>query len=41
MKSCLEGGVGSIQQPAKYLVYRLPGESLLVGTECESDYEFH
>ncbi|KAH8118604.1 hypothetical protein DFH11DRAFT_1503082 [Phellopilus nigrolimitatus] len=34
IKSCLEGGVGTIQQPAKYLVYRLPGESLLVGMEC-------
>ena len=37
VKSCLEGGAGaeSVSQPAKYLVYRLPGESLLVGTECE------
>ncbi|KAI5119908.1 hypothetical protein M0805_003712 [Coniferiporia weirii] len=34
VKNCLDGGDGSIQQPAKYLVYRLPGESLLVGTEC-------
>ncbi|KAL5508001.1 hypothetical protein ACEPAH_5619 [Sanghuangporus vaninii] len=34
VKNCLEGGVGTIQQPARYLVYRLPGESLLVGTEC-------
>ncbi|TDL29708.1 hypothetical protein BD410DRAFT_37290 [Rickenella mellea] len=34
VKSCLEGGVGSLHQPAKYLVYRLPGESTLVGTEC-------
>ncbi|THH12226.1 hypothetical protein EW145_g143 [Phellinidium pouzarii] len=35
VKNCLEGGDGSIQQPAKYLVYRLPGESQLVGTECQ------
>ncbi len=36
VKACLEGGVGSVQQPARYLVYKLPAESLLVGTECES-----
>ena len=34
VKACLDGGVGSIQQPPKYLVYNLPGESLLIGTEC-------
>lgn len=34
VKSCLEGGVGTVSQPARYLVYRLPGESLLIGTEC-------
>jgi len=34
VKACLEGGVGSVQQPARYLVYKLPAESLLVGTEC-------
>ena len=33
MKNCLEGGSGT-PQSAKYLVYRLPGESTLIGTEC-------
>jgi hypothetical protein len=32
---CLEGGEGTSTQSAKYLVYKLPGESTLVGIECE------
>ncbi|KAF9646781.1 FYVE-domain-containing protein [Thelephora ganbajun] len=35
VKHCLEGGTGTSPQSAKYLVYRLPGESTLVGVECE------
>ena len=35
VKLCLEGGTGTSPQSAKYLVYRLPGESTLVGIECE------
>ena len=35
VKQCLEGGAGTSPQSAKYLVYRLPGESTLVGVECE------
>ena len=35
VKQCLEGGAGTSPQSAKYLVYRLPGESTLVGIECE------
>ncbi|CAL1701431.1 unnamed protein product [Somion occarium] len=34
VKNCLEGGSGSSPQTAKYLVYKLPGESALIGTEC-------
>ncbi|KAF9569350.1 hypothetical protein CPC08DRAFT_784021 [Agrocybe pediades] len=38
VKSCLEGNSGTpssgISQPAKYLVYRLPAESALLGVEC-------
>ncbi|KAF8592670.1 hypothetical protein K439DRAFT_1504397 [Ramaria rubella] len=36
VKACLEGPSGSstAQQPIKYLVYRLPGESTLIGVEC-------
>jgi len=34
VKNCLEGGAGSSSQTAKYLVYKLPGESSLVGIEC-------
>ncbi|GAW07703.1 ankyrin unc44 [Lentinula edodes] len=34
VKSCLEGGSGATQQAAKYLVYRLPAESTLIGVEC-------
>ncbi|KAH8106102.1 hypothetical protein BXZ70DRAFT_886506 [Cristinia sonorae] len=33
VRSCLEGG-GSTPQAAKYLVYNLPSESTLIGTEC-------
>lgn len=33
MKNCLEGGPGA-PQAAKYLVYRLPAESSLIGIEC-------
>ena len=34
MKHCLEGGTGKPPQTAKYLVYKLPAESSLSGTEC-------
>ncbi|KAL0949687.1 hypothetical protein HGRIS_009724 [Hohenbuehelia grisea] len=34
VKHCLEGGSGTTPQTAKYLVYRLPGESVLIGVEC-------
>lgn len=34
VKSCLEGGAGASPQTAKYLVYKLPEESALIGTEC-------
>ncbi|PPQ99071.1 hypothetical protein CVT24_003631 [Panaeolus cyanescens] len=33
VKSCLEGGAAT-PQTAKYLVYRLPAESALLGVEC-------
>ena len=35
VKSCLDGGAGS-PPSAKYLVYRLPAESALLGVECMS-----
>lgn len=34
VKNCLEGGGGSTPESAKYLVYRLPAESTLLGVEC-------
>lgn len=34
VKHCLEGGAGKPPQTAKYLVYKLPAESSLIGTEC-------
>ncbi|KAJ8523510.1 hypothetical protein ONZ45_g35 [Pleurotus djamor] len=34
VKTCLEGGSGTSQQPVKYLVYELPSESVLIGMEC-------
>jgi hypothetical protein len=34
VKECLEGGGGASTQSARYLVYRLPGESPLIGVEC-------
>ncbi|KAA1466234.1 ankyrin, partial [Dentipellis sp. KUC8613] len=34
VKNCLEGGTGKTPQTSRYLVYRLPGESTLIGTEC-------
>jgi hypothetical protein len=34
VKTCLEGGSGATPQAAKYLVYRLPAESVLIGVEC-------
>ncbi|EMD40637.1 hypothetical protein CERSUDRAFT_43468 [Gelatoporia subvermispora B] len=34
VKNCLEGGSGTTPQTAKYLVYKLPAESVLIGTEC-------
>ena len=33
VKGCLEGNSGT-PQSAKYLVYRLPAESALLGVEC-------
>ncbi|KAH9938547.1 uncharacterized protein B0H18DRAFT_866827 [Fomitopsis serialis] len=35
VKNCLEGGSGTTPQTAKYLVYKLPAESALIGIECE------
>lgn len=35
VKACLDGGTGKSPQTSKYLVYKLPGESALIGTECE------
>jgi hypothetical protein len=34
VRNCLDGGAGPTSQSAKYLVYKLPPESVLVGTEC-------
>lgn len=34
VKTCLEGGSGTTPEAAKYLVYRLPAESTLLGVEC-------
>ncbi|KAH9943326.1 uncharacterized protein BXZ73DRAFT_87675 [Epithele typhae] len=34
VKNCLEGGTGTAPQTAKYLVYKLPAESSLIGHEC-------
>lgn len=36
VKSCLEGPRGGsiTEQPVKYLVYKLPTESALIGVEC-------
>ena len=34
VKACLEGGNGTVPQTAKYLVYKLPAESALIGVEC-------
>ena len=34
VRNCLEGGSGTSPQTAKYLVYKLPEESALIGTEC-------
>jgi hypothetical protein len=36
VKSCLEGGAGTSPKSAKYLVYKLPGESPLIGIECKT-----
>ena len=36
VKNCLEGGTGAVPQTAKYLVYKLPEESALIGIECEN-----
>lgn len=41
VKNCLEGGGGQAStQTAKYLVYKLPGESSLIGTECRPPIAF-
>lgn len=37
VRNCLEGGSGSSPQTARYLVYKLPEESALIGTECAYD----
>jgi len=34
VKACLEGGSGSDAQTGRYLIYKLPAESLLIGLEC-------
>lgn len=34
VKNCLDGGSGTTPQAAKYLVYKLPAESTLIGVEC-------
>jgi len=34
VRTCLEGGTGPTSQAPKYLVYRLPAESTLIGVEC-------
>ncbi|KZT12820.1 FYVE-domain-containing protein, partial [Laetiporus sulphureus 93-53] len=34
VRNCLEGGSGTTPQTAKYLVYKLPAESALIGLEC-------
>ena len=34
VKNCLDGGSGTTLQAAKYLVYKLPVESALIGLEC-------
>ena len=34
VRNCLEGGGDASTQSAKYLVYKLPEESALIGTEC-------
>jgi hypothetical protein len=34
VKNCLDGGSSATPQ-AKYLVYKLPADSVLVGIECE------
>ncbi|KAG8736668.1 hypothetical protein FRC12_017505 [Ceratobasidium sp. 428] len=34
VRMCLEGGAGASSQSARYLVYKLPAESALIGTEC-------
>lgn len=36
VRMCLEGGAGASSQAARYLVYKLPAESALIGTECKS-----
>jgi hypothetical protein len=36
VRNCLEGGAGTTPETAKYLVYKLPAESALLGVECKS-----
>lgn len=36
VRQCLEGGPGQDLPTSRYLVYRLPAESALLGVECES-----
>lgn len=40
VRQCLEGGSGQGPATSRYLVYRLPAESALLGVECESMRSF-
>lgn len=44
IKSCLDGGgrspSGRISDAGRYIVYKLPSESSLIGDECGSNHEF-
>ena len=37
VRSCLEGDTSKSPQVARYLVYKLPAESALIGIECTCD----
>ncbi|KAG9127613.1 hypothetical protein FRC07_011653 [Ceratobasidium sp. 392] len=37
VRMCLEGGAGASSQSARYLVYKLPAESALIGTESADE----
>lgn len=38
VRQCLEGGPGQDLPTSRYLVYRLPAESALLGVECKLFY---